>query len=44
MAIKFRTLKKRKLVNRCIICGKIIPPNKILCTKHDIIKKIMKRK
>lgn len=32
MAIKFKTLEKRKIVNRCIMCGKTIPMSKAICT------------
>ena len=29
--IKFRSKKKFEIVNRCIMCGKVIPMSKAIC-------------
>lgn len=32
MAIKFKTKKEFKIVNRCLFCGKVIPSKGIVCS------------
>ncbi len=43
--IKFRSKKEFKIINRCIMCGKIIPVNKAICNtcNQERIKALRRR-
>lgn len=43
--IKFRAkFPKIKIVNRCIICGKVLPRGSIMCSSHEPnYKKLLKK-
>lgn len=47
--IKFKTKKEFKIVNRCIMCGKIIPMGYAICDscerkRKDALKKFLRKR
>jgi rRNA maturation endonuclease Nob1 len=41
--IKFKTIKEFKFVNRCILCGKIIPMGQVICNICAVKSKLRRK-